>query len=142
MKPGDPQHEKFSFASRARSFVHAFNGLRHALTQEHNFRVHLVATAVVIGAGIFLDIRTRDWVVLFLAIGLVLISELFNTAIEMIADFISPGFHPTIGKIKDIAAGAVLVATIIAVMVGIFVFLPRLESKFHFLRQIVDIFPQ
>jgi diacylglycerol kinase len=142
LKPDNKESQKFSFASRVRSFAHAFNGLRHALTQEHNFRIHLGAALVVIAAGIFLGIRTRDWVVLFLAIGLVLVAELFNTAIEMITDFISPGIHPTIGKIKDISAGAVLVATIIAVTVGIFVFLPRLESKFHFLRHIVDIFPQ
>ena len=121
------KNSAFSISKRLQSFRHAFRGIRFAISGEHNIRIHLVAAVLVITAGFFLKLSSHDWIAILFAIGLVLISELFNSAIESIADFISPGHHQDIGKIKDIAAGAVLIAAITAVVIGILVFLPHLK---------------
>ena len=106
LKPDKSQQRKFSLGKRLSSFRYAFNGLCHALSSEHNFRVHIVAAILVISAGLYVKLTMVGWVLIIFAIGFVFVAELFNTAIEMLADFISPGQNKTIGKIKDISAGA------------------------------------
>lgn len=128
MKPDKSQPQKFSVRKRLASFRFAFSGIKHALLHEHNFRLHLVATLISVAAGFYFDINKTDWLILVFAIGFVLIAELFNSAIELIADFISPGKHETIGKIKDISAGAVLIAVLISVIAGTMVFWPYVEQ--------------
>lgn len=120
MKP-----EKFSLTKRLKSFSYAFNGLRLLVKEEHNARIHIVAALIAIGLGWYFDISSSEWVMILFAIGFVFVTELVNTAIENIADFISPEKHTAIKTIKDLAAGAVLVASLVALAVGLIVFVPK-----------------
>lgn len=110
---------------RIKSFIHALNGIKMAFKEESNFRIHVVATIVVIGAGLYFKLSTTEWLAIIIVIGLVLLTELLNTAIENIADFISPERHEKIKTIKDIAAAAVLISVIVALMAGLLIFVPK-----------------
>ena len=87
---------------------------------------HLVVSVLVVVAGLALDIRPLEWVAVLLCMGLVIGAELFNTAIERLVDLVSPQWHPVAGRVKDIAAGAVLVCAVVSVAVGLIVFVPYL----------------
>jgi len=118
----------FSIKARLKSFVYAFRGLLVALKEEHNFRIHLVAAVLVIIAGFWLQISRTDWLWLTLAIGLVLVAEIFNTAIERLVDLKQPEQDPKAGKTKDLAAGAVLLAAITSAIIGGLVFWPYIQA--------------
>ncbi|WP_075589744.1 diacylglycerol kinase family protein [Labilibacter marinus] len=117
---------KFSFLKRLHSFKYAFNGLKILLKEEHNSRIHLFATIVVLALGLFFKISKGEWIAVILAIGIVISMELINSAIESLADFVSADRHPLIKKSKDLAAGAVLWAAICAFVVGSIIFLPKI----------------
>lgn len=106
-------------------FSHAWNGLK-VMVKERNFRIHLIATLLVILAGIFFKLNVQEWSLLILVVGAVLISEVFNSIVEQMIDYIKPEIHPTAKRIKDMAAGSVLLATIVAVIIGIFIFFPKI----------------
>jgi diacylglycerol kinase len=91
-------------------------------------RVHAVATVVVAGLGFYYQLSRLEWAVVALAVAGVWAAELFNTALEALTDLVSPGFHPLAGKAKDIAAGAVLLAALGAIVVGLLVFGPKVFS--------------
>ncbi|MCC6075620.1 diacylglycerol kinase [Pseudomonas sp. GCM10022188] len=97
----------------------ALHGLQLAVRREGSFRIHLLAAALVL----LVLLATRPgplwWALLTLAVGLVLVAELVNSALEALSDHVHPEEHPEIGAAKDIAAGAVLVASGIAVVVGL-----------------------
>lgn len=116
----------FSIRSRLLSFKYAFNGLRILFTEEHNARIHLVISTIVIISGILLNISSTEWLIILVLIALVLSLEIINSAIEYLCDLISPEWHKTIKKIKDLSAAAVLVAAIISVACGIIIFVPKL----------------
>ncbi len=97
-----------------------------AFKEEANFRIHVVATIIVIAAGLFFQLSITEWLTIIIAIGLVLLTELLNTTIENIADFISPERHEKIKTIKDIAAAAVLISAIVALVVGLLIFIPKI----------------
>lgn len=102
------------------------------IRSQPNARVHLLATVVAVGAGLYFQISKGDWIGLTLAIMAVWMAEALNTAVEFLADVIHPGFHPTIGKAKDVAAGAVFIAALGAVIVGLWVFVPHVQSSIEF----------
>jgi diacylglycerol kinase len=106
-----------------RSFSYALQGLRLAWAGT-NFRVQTGAAMVVIAAGIFFEIQPYEWLVIVLITGLVLSAEVLNSSIEHIVNFISPDIHPLAGKIKDLAAGAVLVLAITSIVIGLIIFVP------------------
>jgi diacylglycerol kinase len=116
----------FSWHSRFKSFVYAWDGMKQFLKTEHNARIHLVITAIVIVASLFLKVSAYDAMALIIVMALVWITELLNTALEKAMDFISNEKHPQIKWVKDLAAAAVLIAAIAAVLVGCFVFIPKL----------------
>ena len=122
---------KFSILKRLRSFGFAFNGLKILFKEEHNARIHLLAAVIVVIAGIYFHISTLEWLVVVFAIGFVITSEIVNTAIENIADFVSPEKHEKIKKIKDLAAASVLISAITALIVGLIVFIPKILSLFQ-----------
>ncbi len=97
-----------------------------AFKEEPNFRIHVVATIMVIAAGLYFKLSTTEWLAIVIVIGLVLLTELLNTVIENIADFISPERHEKIKTIKDIAAAAVLISAIVALIVGLLIFIPKI----------------
>lgn len=110
---------------RMLSFKYAFKGLYITAKEETNFRIHLIAAVTTAVFGFIYQISAYEWLILVLVIGFVLVAELFNTAVERIADFVSPGFNENIGRIKDICAGFVLVSALTAVTIGLIIFLPR-----------------
>lgn len=120
MKP-----QQFSVTNRLKSFRHALNGLRLLLREEHNARIHLIIAIGVVAIGCILKLSASEWMILVLAIGGVITTEIINTVLENIADFISPEKHTMIKKIKDLAAAGVLVSSITALVVGVFIFLPK-----------------
>lgn len=120
---------RFTIGGRLRSFVYAGRGLRLLVQEEHNAWLHLAATAIVVGAGLLLRISLDDWRWLVLAVALVWVTEAVNTAVEALCDHVSPGFDPSIGKVKDLAAGAVLVASIAAAGIGLVTLGPPLLQR-------------
>ena len=118
--------EKFSIRKRLKSFVYAFNGLLLLIKKEHNARIHLLATVCVIAAGFIFKITDIEWIAVIFAIGFVFVSEIINSSIEQLADFVSPDKHEKIKIVKDLAAAAVLVAAIVSVIIGLIVFLNKI----------------
>lgn len=115
----------WNLRKRIRSFGYAANGIRLLFTQP-NACIHAVVMVLVVVAGLWLEIGRLEWCAVILCIGGVLMAEAFNTAIEALADKVSPEHDPLIGRAKDVAAGAVLLFVFAAVAVGLIVFLPRL----------------
>ena len=102
-----------------RRFGYARSGIAVAFRRERSMRTHGAAVVAVV---IFLTLTGAPalwWALIGLAVGLVLVAEMVNTAVETLADRLHPGQHPEIGVVKDVAAGAVLVATIVAIVVGV-----------------------
>jgi diacylglycerol kinase len=108
-----------------RSFGFAGAGLAYLTRTQPNFRVHLAATAAVVGTAIAVDAPPLEVAVVLLTIGLVLVGEAINTAIEAVVDLVSPALHPQARIAKDVAAAAVLVAAIIAAVTGVLLIGPR-----------------
>lgn len=116
------KNEKFTLSSRIRSFGFAWNGLKIMFKNEHNFRIHTFATSLVIIAGICFGISFWEWLIIALTIAFVMVTEILNTAIEYICDYLTEEHDIRIGVIKDIAAAAVLVSAIGAAIVGVLIF--------------------
>lgn len=117
---------QFSFRSRVNSFRFAGEGIVSFLQKEHNAWLHVVATVAVSIAGVLVKITMAEWLAVLFAIGLVWVTEMINTCMEKLIDFVAPGQHPQLKFIKDVAAGAVLVAAIIALIVGLIIFIPHI----------------
>lgn len=111
--------------NRIRAFAVAFKGI-FSLFSEFHFRIHITALVTVIIAGFYFHISSANWVSILLVSGLVLSLEAINSAIENLADAVHPDRHPLIGKCKDIAAGAVLIASIFAVAIAAIIFTPHI----------------
>lgn len=109
------------------SFAYAFRGIADLILKERNFQIHLLILALVIAAGFFFGITREEWITIILVSGAVLAAEGFNTSIEKIADFIEPEKNDKIKKIKDIAAGAVLITAIMAAVIGCMIFWPYIK---------------
>jgi diacylglycerol kinase (ATP) len=121
--------EPFSLSSRLKSFVYAFNGLKTFFRTEHNSWIHLTAATGAVIFGKLLVLNTYEWCLLMIAIGLVIMAEIFNSAIELLTDMISPEYNDMAKKVKDLAAGGVIIAAIVAFFVGVFIFIPKLYSS-------------
>ncbi|MEZ5959649.1 MAG: diacylglycerol kinase family protein [Hyphomonadaceae bacterium] len=109
---------RFSIAARLKSFTFAFEGFAFMLRTQHNAWVHLAATIVVIVLGFALHVSADAWRWLISAIALVWVAETMNTAFEHLCDVVSPQFHDSVKRSKDIAAAAVLVCVIAASLLG------------------------
>ncbi len=109
-----------------KSFKWAFKGLWNTIKTQPNMKIHLGVTFLVLIAGWIVGLSRLEWAIIGLAVALVLTAETFNTALEYLADALNPDFHPLIGQAKDAAAGAVLVAAILAALIGLLIFLPHL----------------
>ena len=111
-----------------RSFSNAANGVVYLFKSQFNARVELIITCLVIVAGFIFKINCTEWVVVLLCIALVIGLEAINTAVEILADKLHPGSDPEIGKAKDVAAGAVLVASIFSAVIGLVIFVPYVKD--------------
>ncbi len=120
-------------ASLIESFYHAFHGIYIAVKQERNVRIHFCAAGVATVLGVCLKLDPVSWLALALAIGLVITAEFLNTALEHLVDLASRGqYHASARYAKDTAAGAVLIASFIALITGSLIFLPRIVALCHF----------
>lgn len=122
--------EKFSLKKRSKSALYALNGLKTLFIEEHNARIHIAIVIAVVTAGFLLKISNTEWLVICMLIALVFSLEIINSAIENICDYISPQWNEVIKKIKDLAAAAVFVSSVISVICGIIIFLPKLYNLF------------
>lgn len=95
---------------------------------ERNFKIHVVIAIVVIISGIYLQITRVEWSIIVLVIGFVLAAEMLNSTIEKLIDYLKPDIHPVAKIIKDMAAGGVLLAAITAVIIGLIVFIPKINA--------------
>lgn len=112
---------------RFKSFTHAFHGVRSLLKEERNAQIYVVISIVVLGMSYWLHISPLEWIVVCSLIGLVFATEAINTALEELADFAcNKEIHPSIKKIKDLGAAAVLFTTMVALIAGLIIFLPKL----------------
>ncbi len=114
-----------------RSFAYAGSGIVYLFRNEPNARIHLALTIVAVLLALLLGFSRTEWAILALTIGLVLVAEALNTAIEAAIDLVSPDFHPRARVAKDVSAGAVAMAAITALVVALFLFLPKLLALVH-----------
>lgn len=105
-------------SSMIKTFKHAIDGIVWAFKNERNLKIHLLAATLVCLTGAYLNINHNHWVILLICIGLVLSAELFNTAIEKTLDLLHPEISDKVKVIKDISAGAVLVLSVTAAVIG------------------------
>lgn len=123
--------KRFSWKKRAASFGFAAKGIATFVRNEHNAWIHLSAFALVVTAGFFFQITHTEWMLIAIVSGMVLAAEGFNTAIEYLCNRVNTGHDEAIGKVKDIASGAVLITAISAAIVGLIIFVPYLLALFR-----------
>lgn len=111
---------------RLRSIVYALRGVWLLITTEDSIKIQIFSAILISLLGVYFNISNTEWMIQFLTIGLVLVAEALNTAVEKIADFIHPEYHKKIGFIKDVAAGAPAIAAIIALIIFLFIYLPKI----------------
>jgi diacylglycerol kinase (ATP) len=115
---------------RLRSLKFALRGMWLLITTEDSIKAQLFVAVIATILGFYFQISNIEWMFQFLAIGLVLVAEALNTAVEKIADFVHSDYHEKIGFIKDIAAGAPSFAAIISLIIASFIYLPKLNLLF------------
>lgn len=111
-------------------YRYAFRGIGFAFRYENNMRFHLAAALMVLLLNYFFQVSATEWLITLLLIGLALGAEIFNTAIEKLADHVSPEHNTLIGHVKDLSAGAVLVICLFAAICGAVIYLPYMWSMF------------
>ena len=111
--------------SLLKSFVNAFAGMRHFFVNDRNGKIHLTITLIVLAASLGFQITSIEWVLILLCVAMVIGLEMLNSALEKLSDMVEPNHHPTIKVIKDVSAAAVVLASIISVIIGIIIFLPK-----------------
>ncbi len=107
-------------------FLNAFRGMRVFLKTARHLPILISAIVIVIILGFYLKVSGLEWIALIFSIGFVLVSETFNTAIEIDIDLTSPEYHPFARDTKDVAAAAVLLSIFTAAVIGLVVFLPKI----------------
>lgn len=108
-----------------KKFGFAFKGLRIAMWTDNSFKVHFIFVIPVVLSGVLIKFNSFEWIVIVLAIGIVLIAELFNTSIEYLVKMFTCEYHELAEKLLDISAGAVLMSAIVALIMGLFIYIPH-----------------
>ena len=122
----DVENKAWQEVKNRNRFAHAFRGLYIFYKTTRNLKIHLFFTILVVILGFYFSISIYEWLALILSVVFVLASEAFNTAIEIDMDLTSPNYHPYARDTKDVAAGAVLLATLGAIVVGLIIFAPKI----------------
>ena len=117
---------KFSVQNRLKSFLYAFQGVILFFRTEHNAWLHMLGTIAVIIIAVILGVTRLEAIALIVAVAFVWITEMVNTSIEKAMDLITEEYHPKIKIIKDLSAGAVLVAAFAAFLIGMIIFIPKI----------------
>lgn len=118
----------FSLSARLKSFRYAAQGFVYIVRYEHNARIHLFISGVVLIMGFLLHIRRVEWVLVLLCMGFVLAAEMINTTIEKLSDVVSPQKNEQIRVVKDISAAVVLLSSLIAMIAGLIIFVPYIRQ--------------
>jgi diacylglycerol kinase len=127
--PGSWRRKAERTASLLESFFHAFRGFAHAFETERNMRIHVLVASSVAIAAFALRVDTMGWAMLTLACGIVITAELVNTALERLVDIATNNeFHRIARDTKDTAAAAVLCTAVVAAIIGMLVFVPRVMA--------------
>ena len=122
------EKKRFSLVARIKSANHAWRGIRILFASGHNVWVYVFFSFVVIYLGTILGVSTTEWTILVLTMGVVFVTETINTAIEIDMDLTSPSFHPYARDTKDVAAGAALLSVLMAMVIGVIIFLPKIYN--------------
>lgn len=124
------KHPVGFWQGRIRGGKFAAKGAWMLIRTEPSIQVQVGLAVLVTLLGLYFGISRTEWLVQLLAIGLVMSAEGMNTAIEAVADFIHPEYHPKIGVIKDVAAGAVFIAAVVATLIGFYIYIPYILLEF------------
>lgn len=117
-------------SSKWKNIRYALRGLLLLIRDEASFRIQLAGGLCIVLIGLLLHIRTADWIIVIILIGIVLALEAMNTAVEELCDHVTPEEHPKIGIVKDLAAAASAIFRITAIIVLVLVFLPYVRVFF------------
>jgi diacylglycerol kinase (ATP) len=120
------QKKESFLVNRIKSVGYAFKGMLVLVKTESSIKIQLCIAIAITIAGFYFNISKTEWIAQIAMIGLVMSIEGVNTAVEYIADFIHPDHHPKIGLIKDVAAGAVFIASIVATIIAGLIYLPKI----------------
>lgn len=118
-------NESNFFLNRLKSVKYAANGFWILITTEKSIIAQVSIGILMTIIGFLMHLSATEWLFQIMAIGLILVAESLNTAIEKLADFIHPEYHEQIGRIKDISAGAAFFAAIIAIIIGLIIYVPK-----------------
>lgn len=115
-----------------RSLGYAFRGIGSAFTAERNFRIQIVLLCIAVAVGVYLDLSLEHWAFVIITMGFVLVAEMFNTAVERLGDELAHGAHNgLVKKAKDLSAGAVLLSSFVALIIGVlFLIIPLIRRLF------------
>ncbi len=133
LKPSENSHgaskitKKFSLIQRMKAITHASRGLWIFLKTTHSAWIQIAIFFCVIILGFYFKISSTEWLAIVLGGGMVIMAEAFNTAIEIDMDLTSPTYHPYARDTKDVAAGAVLISAILAIIIGVIIFVPYIK---------------
>ena len=111
-----------------KSFRYAIKGMAKTLREEQNLHIQFIVAIFVVVLGAYFSLTGMEWIALILVIGLVIIMEVVNSAIERVTDVLKPRLNTYVKEIKDIMAAAVMLASIMAVLVGLIVFIPYVSN--------------
>ena len=118
--------QKWTLQKQAKSFAYAFAGIGKFVAGERHAKVHLGATILVALISLVLGVSAHEGIELLFVVGLVWIVEMINSSLEKLIDFITPHHYPQLAFVKDVAAGAVLLAALIAFVTGLLIFIPKI----------------
>ncbi|MBI4812233.1 diacylglycerol kinase family protein [Candidatus Falkowbacteria bacterium] len=121
------------FRRLIKSFIYAFRGLVKTFREEQNFKIQVAIGALVVGAGLFLKISRLEWCIIILSIASVVLMEIANSAVERITDVLKPRIDSYVKEIKDVTAAAVMLASLVAAIIGVIIFYPHLVKYFFVL---------
>jgi diacylglycerol kinase len=111
-----------------KAFLNALNGTIYFFKTERNGKIQAVVAIAVSLAGFFLHLSSIEWIIVLLCISSVLILEMMNSALEHLCNLVHNEYHPLIKHIKDVSAGAVLIASLISAIIGLIIFIPKILS--------------
>jgi diacylglycerol kinase len=111
-----------------KSFRYACQGIKYCFNSEKNFRIESVIALIAFLSGMICRISATEWLAVLFCAALVLGFEMVNTSIEKLSDIVTKSIHPVIKQVKDIAAGAVCLVSVISFIIGCIIFLPKIQS--------------
>lgn len=114
-----------------KSFKYAFRGLKKVFSEEQNLRIEGISAIIIITLAFVFKIKTSEWCLIFLVIFLVILMEILNSAVERVADILKPRIHNYVKEIKDIMAGGVLMSSVLAIIIGLIIFIPYIADLLY-----------